>query len=459
MFDKNDKSMKIGKICMALLASVALLGCSGEEPNEPSGGEGGKLATPVGVQLVEGTLTTESASVAWQAVENAVGYKYKVLSSGMLVSSGEVSVTELAIEGLEKKTEYGVQVQAVAKAPYENSLWSQLFTFTTRLRGSSESGPSVIVAQDGTGDFTKVQDALNSVPANNPTPYIIYIKEGTYKEKLLLTKGHDNVVLKGDGKDKTILTWDDCQGTYSGADSSLPETQRRSYTLRVESKQVQIHDLTVENTHQNTNQSGDQAMAVEVKYGHVAFYDCNITGYQDTFLGRDDSGRVYLKDCMVEGNVDFIYGASVMLFDHCQIHANRDTTPITAPSTSVASPYGIVFLDCEVTHDDVGFNGQKVNNIYLGRAWQNAAKSVWIRCKFPKTLHADGWMANMNSSVVEAEKIFAEWGCTYAGADASARKNGGRLLSDEEAATYTIANIFADVEQWEQLTTKYNVEL
>jgi pectinesterase len=241
-------------------------------------------------------------------------------------------------------------------------------------------------------------------------------------------------------------------------DSSLPETQRRSYTIRIESQMVQIHDLTIENTHQNTNQSGDQAMAVEVKYGSASFFDCNITGYQDTFLGRDDSARVYAKGCLVEGNVDFIYGASVMLFDHCQINVNREGAAITAPSTAVAAPYGITFLDCEVTSDEVGFNGAKVNNIYLGRAWHYGAKSVWVRCKMPKTLHADGWMANMSDDVVEEKKIFAEWGCTYAGADASARKHGGRVLTDQEAATYTAENIFADMENLEAFVTKYKVE-
>ena len=451
--------MKLNRLWMLLAAAITLCGCGGDEPvDEPSKNEG-RLDAPTALAVVEGTLGMDSVTVEWNEVADAEGYKYKVLRSGTLVSSGETTQTEVTISGLEKQTEYGVQVQALADKAERNSLWSKLLSFTTRLRDSSESGPTVVVAQDGSGDFKKVQEALNSVPKNNATPYIIYVKAGTYKEKLLLSKGQDNVILVGDGADKTILTWDDYQGAYSGADSSLPETQRRSYTLRVESQYVAIHDLTIENTHQNNTGSGDQAMAVEVKYGKVSFFDCRITGYQDTFLGRDDSARIYLKDCYVEGNVDFIYGASVMVFDHCTIHANRDTTPITAPSTAAAAPYGITFLDCEVTHNEKGFDGATISRIYLGRAWHYGAKSVWIRCKMPKTLHADGWMENMSDDVVEEKKIFAEWGCTYAGADASARKNGGRLLTDEEAAEYTIEKIFADVEDLERLTTKFAVEL
>ncbi len=451
--------MKLAKIMTLVLAALILGGCGQKEPEEnPTPNEGGRLAVPVGVMVAEGSLSTDSATILWNEVEGAVGYKYKVLESGNLVTSEEVEATEVTITGLEKQTEYSVQVQALAPQKEQNSLWSSLLSFTTRLRGSSESGPSVVVAKDGSGDFKSVGEAIATIPSSNPTPYIIHIKEGTYKEKVLIKKGLDNVILVGDGRDKTILTWDDCQGTYNGADGSLPEAQRRSYTLRVESQRVQIHDMTIENTHQNTTGSGDQAMAVEVKYGSVSFFDCNITGYQDTFLGRDDSARVYAKGCLVEGNVDFIYGASVMLFDHCQINVNREGAAITAPSTAAAAPYGITFLDCEVTSDEVGFNGAKVNNIYLGRAWHYGAKSVWVRCKMPKTLHADGWMANMSDDVVEDKKIFAEWGCTYAGADASARKHGGRVLTDQEAATYTAENIFADMENLEAFVTKYKVE-
>lgn len=451
--------MKFSKITTLLLPAMLLWGCGEEGPIDNNPTPGGRIPTPGGLALVEGSLSTDSATVQWGEVAEAEGYKYKVLSSGTLISSGETVDTQVAITGLEKQTEYGVQVQALASTAENNSLWSSLMTFTTRLRDSSESGPSVVVAKDDSGDFRSVQEAINSIPSSNPTPYIIYIKEGTYKEKLLIKKGLDNVILVGDGKDKTILSWDDCQGTYDGADSSLPEAQRRSYTLRVESKAVQIHDLTIENTHQNATGKGDQAMAVEVKYGQVAFFDCNITGYQDTFLGRDDSARVYAKDCFVEGNVDFIYGPSAMVFDRCQINVNRNKAAITAPSTSASSPYGIVFLDCDVTNDEVGFDGAKITEIYLGRAWHYASKCVWIRCNMPATLHADGWMANMSDDVVEEKKIFAEWGCTYAGTDASSRKNGGRVLTDEEAASYTLENILSDVENLEQFTTKCKVEL
>ncbi|MBE6202030.1 MAG: hypothetical protein E7134_07645 [Rikenellaceae bacterium] len=454
------------KKIFALVAAALMLSACGEKPNEGPTPQGGQLAKPAGVAVVEETITTTSAEVNWQPVENATGYDYRLLASATMVASGNTDQPSVKFENLTANTAYRFEVRALGNdKEWQNSQWNSSLEFTTLLRDQAEDGslqPSVIVAADGSGDYTKVADAIGRIPKNNQNPFVIYVKEGVYKEKLLISKGYDNVVLVGDGRGKTVITYDDCQGTYNGADSSLPETQRRSYTLRVESQGVAIMDMTIENTHQNNTGSGDQAMAVEVKYGKVSFFDCDITGYQDTFLGRDDSARVYVKDSLVEGNVDFIYGASVMVFDGCQINVNRDGAAITAPSTSANAPYGIVFLDCDVTADEMGFNGAKVNNIYLGRAWHYAAKSVWVRCKMAATLNADGWMANMNDDVAEASKIFAEWGCTYADSadsDLTKRKNGGRALTDDEAAGYTLANIFADVDNLEAFTTKPAVKL
>ena len=65
-----------------------------------------------------------------------------------------------------------------------------------------------VVAQDGTGDFTTVQDAINAVPdfrkANRTT---ILIKKGNYKEKLIIPECKINLTLVGE--DGVVITYDD----------------------------------------------------------------------------------------------------------------------------------------------------------------------------------------------------------------------------------------------------------
>lgn len=447
--------MKLNRLFALIMAMAVVTGC-GEAPTEESGGTeaGGRLPSPVGVAVVEGSLTTSGATITWTEVADAVGYTYRVVRSAMEVASGEVEQTEVVLSELEKNTEYKFQVRALAENPSDNSLWSNVLTFTTPLRNPSEAvSYDAVVAQDGSGDYTTVQAAIDGVPDNNAKTYTIYVKEGIYEGKIAIGKGKDNIVLVGDGADKTILSHD---GYQSGGEEIYS-------TLYIRGKHITVMDMTIRNTHQNATGSGDQAQAIHIHYGdYISFFDCNILGYQDTFWGRSSESRVYVKDCFVEGNVDFIYGASVMLFDSCQINVNRDSAAITAPSTPVGAPYGIVFMDCDVTNDEKGFNGTAISKIFLGRAWHNAAKSVWLRCQMPATLSPDGWMENMESDVVEQDKIFAEWRCTYTGnkaSDLSARKNGGRALTDEEAANYTLENIFQGVEDLAKLTTKPYVNL
>jgi pectinesterase len=73
----------------------------------------------------------------------------------------------------------------------------------------------VTVAQDGSGNYKKVQEALNAVPANNKNKFIIYVRNGVYYEKLFLDSTKDFVTIIGENKFKTILTYNDHTGKLS----------------------------------------------------------------------------------------------------------------------------------------------------------------------------------------------------------------------------------------------------
>jgi pectinesterase len=66
-----------------------------------------------------------------------------------------------------------------------------------------------VVAQDGSGNFKSVQEAINAVPDFRKKVTTIFIKSGTYKEKLILAGSKKMVKFIGENVDKTILTYDD----------------------------------------------------------------------------------------------------------------------------------------------------------------------------------------------------------------------------------------------------------
>ena len=58
--------------------------------------------------------------------------------------------------------------------------------------------PDFVVAADGSGDYKKVQDAIHAVPDNKSTRTVIFIKPGTYKEKIRVPSEKKNLALVGE---------------------------------------------------------------------------------------------------------------------------------------------------------------------------------------------------------------------------------------------------------------------
>ena len=71
----------------------------------------------------------------------------------------------------------------------------------------------IVVDAEGKGKYKTLQAALDAIPSNSNHATIIYIKKGTYKEKLIVDATKNNITLIGDDKANTILTYDDHAGT------------------------------------------------------------------------------------------------------------------------------------------------------------------------------------------------------------------------------------------------------
>lgn len=297
-------------------------------------------------------------------------------------------------------------------------------------------GVTYVVAKDGSGDYYTVQEAINATKSNSSTRQVIYIKPGTYKEKITIESNRPYLTLVGEDAATTILTYDD----YAGKDN-LGTQNSASFTLKA--TDFMAVNLTFENPHQNLSSDGAQAVAVGAYNDRAAFYNCRLVGYQDTFYAKN-AARVYCKDCYIEGNVDFIFGDATLLCQDCQLHCNRNNSVLTAAADHSNAQYGFVFMDCTITHvEGQDFAGSTFNTFYLGRPWKQGAKVVFIRCDEPSKLNAAGWCRM--SEGVEAS-LFAEYQCTGAGAAAdrlTKREMGGRQLTESEASAYTLSNIFS----------------
>lgn len=108
----------------------------------------------------------------------------------------------------------------------------------------------LIVAQDGTGDYTTIQEAIYAIRDYTPIPITVFIKNGTYKEKLIIPTWKCDITLIGENADSTIITYDDYAGkemVYFG-DSIAKMGTFRTHTMLVAGHRITLENLTIENT-------------------------------------------------------------------------------------------------------------------------------------------------------------------------------------------------------------------
>jgi pectinesterase len=287
-----------------------------------------------------------------------------------------------------------------------------------------------VVAQDGSGNFKTVQEAINAVPDIRKNRTTIFIKNGLYKEKLVLPPTKTNVTFIGESVDKTILTYDDFAQKKNIFGENIGTSGSTSFFIYGDG-------FTAENiTFENSSGPVGQAVAARIDGDQIIFKNCKFLGFQDTLYPHGEKSRQYYRNCYIEGTVDFIFGWSTAVFDSCTIFCKQGGY-VTAASTNPETKYGFVFLSCKIT-------GEAPNNsYYLGRPWRPYAKVVFINCSLGNMIKPEGWH---NWDKVENEKTayYAEYKNYGLGFQPSSRVQWSHQLNNEEVKEYTLEKIFGD---------------
>ena len=294
---------------------------------------------------------------------------------------------------------------------------------------AQERRDTLVVSRDGTGDFRTLQEAVESARAFMDYTVTIYVKNGVYKEKVIVPSWVENIDIIGEDRDKTIITYDDHaninkMGTF------------RTYTVKVEGSDITFKNLTIET---NAAQLG-QAVALHTEGDRLKFINCHILGNQDTIYTGAKFTRLYFKDCYIDGTTDFIFGPSTALFEDCIIHSKRNSY-VTAASTPKEAKYGYVFKHCKLTAEP------GVDKVYLGRPWRPYAYTLFIECELGKHIVPAGWH-NWGKQSNEETARYMEYKNTGEGANVSERVAWSKQLTKKEAEAVTVDAIFGTQSNW-----------
>ena len=368
--------------------------------------------------------------------------------------------------GLKYNTPYTFQMpEGVLTSRSGHPVSAVTITFTTMERKQPElrlydavvDAAGSVPAGFLSGVYTSVQAAIDAAPEGRAKPWLIFIKNGQYKEHVDIPKTKPYIHLIGQNRDKTVILDDRMAGGANAQHVSV------AATVVVNANNCFFENLTMENSYGHEQQAGPQALALNTIGDRIAMNGVALLSYQDTWITTSTSNnRHYIKNSVIEGAVDFIYNSGNVYLDGDTLEINRPSGGyIVAPSHAADVKWGYVFQN-NVIRPRAGVN---VTDIWLGRPWHNEPKTVYINTQTFINIPAKGWYNTMGG----LPALWADYNTVDANGnpvDLSQREsyyyyidsntgqkvekyNVKNFLTDEEAAQYTIKNVMGGDDNWQ----------
>ncbi|MFS8014182.1 putative pectinesterase [Helianthus anomalus] len=303
--------------------------------------------------------------------------------------------------------------------------------------------PNVIVAQDGSGQFKTIKEALAAYPLDLKGRFIIYIKSGVYDEgQIIVNRQQHNVYMYGDGCDKTIITGQFNHGLTHIAPSNTA-------TFVAEGERFMARNVGFSNT---IGPQGQQAVAFRSLSPHTIMVDCTFEGYQGTLYYHTHDQ--FYKNCVVLGTLDFIFGSGRAFFQDTKIFirksVNGQTNTIAADGMmKCEEAAGVVFQNSQIMAAPEA-NG--VTKSYLGRPWKPKAKVVVMKSEIGDVIQPEGWTKWDSPEGKDNYETctFREYANKGPGSNTDHRVDwsGFEVIKDEGNATMYCAEKFLDAGSW-----------
>ncbi len=163
----------------------------------------------------------------------------------------------------------------------------------------------VVVAQDGSGDFPTIQQALDSLPEQAQGYRVILIRNGTYREKVFIARSH--VALVGDDRDRTRLVFSELRSEWR---STHPDDWGAAVVNVGDGvTDLVLANMTIHNDYGRDGRSHDHQFAIRSGKGTTRISVLHATviadGGDTISLWNHESGMYYHAGSTFEGYVDY----------------------------------------------------------------------------------------------------------------------------------------------------------
>ncbi|MCR6722373.1 MAG: pectinesterase family protein [Chitinophagaceae bacterium] len=254
--------------------------------------------------------------------------------------------------------------------------------------GSLIAQQRVVVAADGSGDFRTVQGAINSLPDESAIVRTIFIKNGTYKEKVYIEKS--NIRLEGENRSGTIIT----AAIARDAWRCNHQDDWGVAVLNVGANDIELRNLTITNSfgfdysdtlsipcaNDTTNggrklirKDGHQMAVRTLNATRLKAINCHFRSFGGDTMSPWEvlNGMWYFRDCIMEGGVDLYCPRGWAWAENCEFIAHSGTAAVWHDGSANEDSKSVM-LNCRFK----GFDGFR-----LAR-YHRDAQMYFVNCEF-----------------------------------------------------------------------------
>jgi pectinesterase len=234
--------------------------------------------------------------------------------------------------------------------------------------------PDIIVAKDGSGDFKTLQAAIDSIPKGNKERKVIYIKNGTYIEHILIENSFLTFV--GQDRKKTRIQW-------VINDPRLAPEQHKDGKGVATLNMKDCNDIIIENlTIDNPANMGKKPFTVSStgKGTRIVIQNADILGLGGDTLSLWTRGMYYHRNLYVTGTYHFVGPRGTCYISDSTLKVLSKVSNALFNEGMDDEREKFVLRNCTlISKEHFG-----LGSFFRDTAW------YFIDCKFPDTLDPNG---------------------------------------------------------------------
>lgn len=178
----------------------------------------------------------------------------------------------------------------------------------------------LVVAQDGSGNYRSLTEAIENLPMYQFQRLVIFIKNGVYNEKIRIEQ--DNLTLLGESRDNTIIQYAQLRTDWMANKDWIGPA-----VINIHADDLVLENLTIENTQAEI---GPHAFTIYGTGTRTVLLNCTVKskGGDTVSLWNPKNGMFYHSQCHFEGAVDFVCPRGWCYISHSTFYEHKKTAAL-----------------------------------------------------------------------------------------------------------------------------------